>query len=269
MIQELFTEQLIKACCADFYQSDLVRSLMGETLHPGGLELTRHLGEALQLEEWHLVLDVASGLGASAVLLAQTFRCRVVGVDYGEEQVTQARKRAFDEKVFDKVTFRRGDAEALQDADGAYDAVLCECALSTFPNKAAAVGEMHRVLRPGGRAGITDVTLKGPLPPELSGIAASVACIGMALSADGYQELFHQAGFNNIRVTDFSHALQDLIKGLQTKVMMARLAASSGIFQVEGIDLKQAQDLLMTAEKEVKKGTLGYMMLTATAQTDH
>ncbi len=48
MTQETLTDQLIKACCADFYQSDLVRSLLGETLHPGGLELTQKLGETLQ-----------------------------------------------------------------------------------------------------------------------------------------------------------------------------------------------------------------------------
>lgn len=265
MTQETFTDQLIKACCADFYQSDLVRSLLGETLHPGGLELTQKLGDALQLEEWDRVLDVASGLGASAVLLTRTFGCQVVGVDYGEEQVSQARRRAFDNKIFDKVTFRQGDAENLKDYDGTYDAAVCECALSTFPDKAAAVTELHRVLRPGGRIGITDVTLEGALPPELSGIAASVACIGMALSKDGYQELFRQGGFTSIHVTDYSHTVRDMVKQLQTKVMMARLAASSGIFRVESVDLKAAQDLLMAAEKEIKEGRLGYFMLTATA----
>lgn len=265
MTQETLTDQLIKACCADFYQSDLVRSLLGETLHPGGLELTQKLGETLQLEELDRVLDVAAGPGASAILLARTFGCQVVGVDYGDEQVSKARRRAFDNKLFDKVTFRQGDAENLKDYDGTFDAAICECALSTFPNKPAAVAELHRVLRPGGRVGITDVTLDGPLPPELSGVAASVACIGMALSREGYQELFSHAGFTNVQITDYSHAIRDLVKQLQTKVMMARLAASSGIFQVESIDLKATQDLLMAAEKEIKEGHLGYIMLTAAA----
>ena len=265
MTQETLTDQLIKACCADFYQSDLVRSLLGETLHPGGLELTQKLGETLQLEELDRVLDVAAGPGASAIFLARTFGCQVVGIDYGEEQVSKARRRAFDNKLFDKVTFRQGDAENLKDYDGTYDAAICECALSTFPNKPAAVAELHRVLRPGGRVGITDVTLDGPLPPELSGVAASVACIGMALSREGYQELFSHAGFANVQITDYSHAIRDLVKQLQTKVMMARLAGSSGIFQVESIDLKATQDLLMAAEKEIKEGHLGYIMLTAAA----
>ena len=265
MSQETFTDQLVKACCADFYQTDLVMSFLGENLHPGGLDLTRDLGKALELEEWDRVLDIASGLGASAVHLSQTFRCQVVGVDYGQDQIAHARKRAFDNKVFERVTFRQGDAESLKDHDGSYDAVVCECAVSTFPNKEAAATEMHRVLRPGGKLGITDVALNGPLAPELSGVAASAACIGMALSTQGYKDLFENAGFTDLKATDHSHTLHNLVKGLQTKVMMARLASASGLFQVEGIDLKQAQDLLLLAEAEIKEGRLGYVMLTAQA----
>ena len=51
----------IKACCANFYQSDIVRMLLGDSLHPGGPELTHHLGEVLKLGQGDRVLDVACG----------------------------------------------------------------------------------------------------------------------------------------------------------------------------------------------------------------
>jgi len=113
--------------------------------------------------------------------------------------------------------------------------------------------------------GITDVALERELPLELSDVSAAVACIGMALPSEGYRELFGDHGFTDIEVTDHTRTLADLVKEIQTKVMMARLAASSGIFQVDGIDLRRAQDLLFATNQAVKEGDLAYIMLTARA----
>jgi cyclopropane fatty-acyl-phospholipid synthase-like methyltransferase len=59
----------VKACCATVYQSDWARLLLGDSFHPGGLELTDHLGTLLDLGQGRSVLDVASGQGASAIRL--------------------------------------------------------------------------------------------------------------------------------------------------------------------------------------------------------
>src|SRR6516162_5356321 len=83
----------IKSCCATLYQSDLVRFLLGDSFHPGGEALTMRLGELLQLGPEHSVLDVASGQGTSAILLAQRFGCRVQGVDYGRTATALANER--------------------------------------------------------------------------------------------------------------------------------------------------------------------------------
>src|SRR5437764_11686347 len=83
----------IKSCCATLYESDLVLLLLGDSFHPGGQTLTICLGELLQLGPDTLVLDVASGQGTSAILLAQRFGCRVQGIDYGRVAVAQANER--------------------------------------------------------------------------------------------------------------------------------------------------------------------------------
>src|SRR5487761_2401392 len=80
----------VKICCATAYQSDWARLLLGDSFHPGGLDLTERLGVALQLAPGMRVLDVASGKGASAIYLAKRFGCEVVGVDYGSESVREA-----------------------------------------------------------------------------------------------------------------------------------------------------------------------------------
>src|SRR5262249_24512830 len=83
----------IKSCCATLYQSDLVGRLLGDSFHPGGEALTIRLGELLQLGPDSSVLDVASGQGTSAILLARRFGCRVLGIDYGRTATALANER--------------------------------------------------------------------------------------------------------------------------------------------------------------------------------
>lgn len=80
----------VKSCCATLYESDMARMLLGDSFHPGGLALTRRLGELLGLKPGIRVLDVASGKGESALFLAKTFGCEVVGLDFGALNVEQS-----------------------------------------------------------------------------------------------------------------------------------------------------------------------------------
>lgn len=162
----------IKQCCAALYQSDLARLLLGESFHPGGLRLTRRLGELLELGPGRRVLDVASGTGESAVILARQFGCAVTGIDFGAGNVAESTARAEAEGLADQIHFHTGDAEKLATFDASFDAVICECAFCTFPNKRAAAAEFARVLTPGGRVGLSDLTRSGPLSPELDNLLA-------------------------------------------------------------------------------------------------
>src|SRR5258708_8640212 len=71
----------IKQCCAAVYDSDAVKLLLGNSLHPGGTELTERLGRMLNLEPRNRVLDVAPGRGPSALTLATRFGCEGFGLD--------------------------------------------------------------------------------------------------------------------------------------------------------------------------------------------
>jgi cyclopropane fatty-acyl-phospholipid synthase-like methyltransferase len=63
----------LKACCATLYESDWAKLLLGDSFHPGGLQLTERLGTMLQLQPGMVVLDVASWPGSSALFLAERF----------------------------------------------------------------------------------------------------------------------------------------------------------------------------------------------------
>ncbi len=140
------TDHQIKVCCATFYHSDVVRMLLGDVFHPGGLALTRHLAEAIELGPGDYVLDVACGRGASAVHLAEHFGCHVTGLDYGAENVAAAKAHAADSGVAHLTTFRQGDAEGLPFCDDTFNAVASECSFCTFPDKATAAAEMAHCL---------------------------------------------------------------------------------------------------------------------------
>ena len=265
MSQETLAAQLARACCADFYQSEAVRLLVGDSFHPGGESLTRVLAERMRLGPGDRVLDVGCGRGASALLLAREWGCRVVGIDFGEQNLEEASRAAADAGLAERATFRSGEAEALAFADGAFDAVICECVLSTFPDKVTPLQEMRRVLAAKGRLGITDVTLRGDLPEELQGIAGRVACIGGALSQEGYVGLLEALDVGSVVAEEHSWAVADMLKDLQGKLLLARMASTMGALELPEADLATGQRLLGVAEAQVSAGNLGYGLFVAVA----
>jgi ubiquinone/menaquinone biosynthesis C-methylase UbiE len=146
------------ACCASPYDSPALRWLLGDHLHPGGDGLSRRLARLAGLRPGSRVLDVASGRGRTARLLASEFGAEVTGVELSAESVAAAQTEADAAGLGGRVRFVQGDAAALPASSRAFDAVICECALCLFPGKGAAVAEMRRVLRPGGVVAIADVT---------------------------------------------------------------------------------------------------------------
>jgi ubiquinone/menaquinone biosynthesis C-methylase UbiE len=159
------------------YESDLARILLGDSFHPGGTKLTERVRALLGLGAQSCILDIASGTGTGAFFLAGRFGCEVVGLDYGRQNIEQSRAAATASELDKRVSFRTSDAEELPFPDASFDAVICECAFCTFPDKTAAAREFARVLRSGGGIGLSDLTRGPALPEELSGLLAWVACI--------------------------------------------------------------------------------------------
>ena len=115
--------------------------------------LARHIAE--QLPPRSRVLEVAPGPGYFAVELAKLGDYRVTGLDISETFVDIARANALEANV--RVDFRQGNASAMRLPDSRFDFILCRAAFKNFSQPAAALEEMHRVLKPGGRALIIDL----------------------------------------------------------------------------------------------------------------
>jgi len=253
----------VKACCADLYAGDWAQLLLGDSLHPGGVALTERLGDLLRLGPGARVLDVASGRGSSAMHLARHFGCSVLGLDYGAENVTRARDDGVRAGLRGSVSFSAGDAERLPCADAAFDAVVCECAFCTFPDKAAAAAEMGRVLRPGGVAGLADLVRRAPLPPGLEDLLAWIACIADARPAEEYIRHLEVAGLELVTLEDHDEALLEMVRSVRRRLLSAEVVARLKGMQLPGVDFASAREMARTAERAVLDGKLGYALILA------
>ena len=167
--------------CCTIYEQPWVEDLLGESFHPGGMELTQRSIASLRLPPGSRVIDVACGTGISAQALAKA-GFEVLGIDASAKQVEAASKRAGETAG---LAFKVGRADALPVEMAAFDGIFCECALSLVSDKAAVTKNWIQALRPLGRLAISDMVVSGPLPDSLAGEVGNWACLGGALSAAG------------------------------------------------------------------------------------
>ncbi len=225
--------------------------------------LTERLAELILLSPRDRVLDVASGRGESAIHLARTVGCSVTGVDFGAENVALADTTAREAGLDARVHFHQGDAERLQFPDNSFDVVICECAFCTFPDKPTAANEFARVLRPGGRLGLSDLVRTRALPAELLTLHAWVSCIADAQPLEQYVRQLEQAGFAIDRTEDHRAALVAMVRQIRLRLTGGELLTKVHGIGLDRVDLDEASALARVAAQAVDQGILSYVLLTA------
>jgi SAM-dependent methyltransferase len=120
-----------------------------------------------RLEPGERVLDLGSGAGTDSLVAAQMVgpRGRVTGIDMTPEMLARARAAAA-ELGADNVEFVEGEAERLPFADESFDVVISNGVIDLVPDKDAVFAQLYRVLAPGGRIQIADVTIQNPVSEE-------------------------------------------------------------------------------------------------------
>jgi ubiquinone/menaquinone biosynthesis C-methylase UbiE len=126
-----------------------------------------NLWELGRLDPGERVLDLGSGAGTDSLIAAQMVgeRGRVTGIDMTAEMVAKARAAAA-EAGLANVEFVAGEAESLPFADESFDIVISNGVIDLIPDKDAVYTELQRVLVPGGRLQIADVTIQNPVSEE-------------------------------------------------------------------------------------------------------
>ena len=194
----------LKAALAVFGPED--RRLTAEQLatldqfHTRGLAATAELARVAGITADSSVLDAGSGVGGPARFVAATYGCRVAGVDLSEAFVEAARYLTERTGLGDLVSFQTGSALALPFAAGRFDIVLLQHVAMNIADRARLYGEIHRVLRPGGRFATYDVVsndgeVEYPVPwarTSATSFLHTAAATREAIEAAGFRTLVWQ-----------------------------------------------------------------------------
>ena len=177
------------------------------------------------LHEGETVLDLGSGGGIDVLLSARRVgpTGRAYGLDMTEEMLALARANAA-EAGATNVDFLKGQIEAIPLPADTVDVVISNCVVNLSTDKPAVFAETFRVLRPGGRIGISDVVAEDQLTPEdRAERGAWVGCIAGALSKAEYEAGLAAAGFERVSVA-FTHPVGD---GLHSAIIKATKPADA------------------------------------------
>jgi ubiquinone/menaquinone biosynthesis C-methylase UbiE len=163
-----------------------------------------------ELREGEMVLDLGSGGGIDVILSAR--RVGAAGMAYGldmtDEMLELARRNAAEAEV-GNVEFLKGYIEEVPLPEASVDVVISNCVINLSADKPKVFAEMARVLRPGGRLGISDVVAADELTPEQRAERGDFAgCIAGAMSFAEYDAELRRAGFDDIQV-DPTHEVAD------------------------------------------------------------
>ena len=248
--------QSMASCCASLYELPIVEQLLGGSFHPGGVALTRRLASAALISPDSKVLDVACGSGSSARVIAAEFGASVIGCDFSAFSLERAKSTAPAEASSSSPTFVRAAAERLPFESGSFDVAICECSVCLFESRDLVLEQIRRVLRPGGRIGISDFFLSRPAPENLTGLLSRVLCVGGAVSLADYRQSLTEAGFEFLRIREANQALLDMSRRVRHKM---RSLTATGLAELPDA-WGDPMSVLLDLEQFISSGGAGYML---------
>ena len=171
-----------------------------------------------ELREGETVLDLGSGGGIDVILSARRVgpTGRAYGLDMTDEMLSLAQRNAEEAGIHNAV-FLKGVIEEIPLPAASVDVVISNCVINLSVDKVAVATEMARVLRPGGRLGISDVVAEDALSPaDRAERGSYCGCVAGALSKGEYEEGLRAAGFDDASV-EFTHSVADGMHGAIVK----------------------------------------------------
>jgi arsenite methyltransferase len=194
-----------------------------------------------QLHEGERVLDLGSGGGIDVLLSANRVgpAGRAIGLDMTDEMLALAQRNAADAGATN-VEFLKGHIEAIPLPADSVDVVISNCVINLAADKTAVFREIARVLKPGGRLGVSDIVADDSLTADQRGERGSyVGCIAGALSFAEYEAGLRAVGLVDISVMP-THSVGD---GMHSAIIKAAKAADTA----PSVDLSAPAELTMAA----------------------
>ena len=156
------------------------------------------------IREGEVVVDLGSGGGLDVFLAARQVgpSGRSIGIDMTGDMISLARANAR-KGNYNNVSFHLAEIEAMPIPSRSVDCVISNCVLNLCEDKDAALAEVFRILKPGGRLAISDIALRKELPAHVAQeMSAWTGCIGGALTIEDNREKLLRAGFTEVTIQD-------------------------------------------------------------------
>jgi len=155
-----------------------------------------------ELKSGETVLDLGSGGGIDVLLSARRVgpTGKAYGLDMTDEMLALARENQRKAGV-SNVEFLKGEIENIPLPDNSVDVIISNCVINLSADKGRVMSEAFRVLKPGGRFAVSDVVVRGTMPPEVQRrLELWAGCIAGALEDSDYQSKLRAAGFEQIEI---------------------------------------------------------------------
>jgi len=155
-----------------------------------------------KLQPGEVVLDLGSGGGIDVILSAKRVgpTGKAYGLDMTDEMLALARENQKKAEV-ENVEFLKGAIENIPLPENSVDVIISNCVINLSGDKDRVLKEAFRVLKPGGRLAVSDVVVRGAVPPDIrKSMELWVGCIAGALEENEYREKLAGAGFESIEV---------------------------------------------------------------------
>ncbi len=201
------------SCCnsplPEGFDDPVTSSLYGEeekaSLPAAAVAASRGCGNPTALatlREGETVLDLGSGGGIDVLLSARRVgpSGKVYGLDMTDEMLELARENQRKAGI-GNVEFLKGEIEDIPLPDASVDVIISNCVINLSADKDRVLREAFRVLRPGGRLAVSDVVVRGEVPPEIRrSVELWIGCVAGALEENEYRTKLEAAGFADVEI---------------------------------------------------------------------
>jgi arsenite methyltransferase len=154
------------------------------------------------LGDGDVVLDLGSGGGIDVLLSARRVgpTGKAYGLDMTDEMLNLARENQRKAGI-GNAEFLQGDIEAIPLPDASVDVIISNCVVNLAADKRKVITEAFRVLKPGGRFAVSDVVVRGSVPPQVrSSMELWVGCVAGALTEQEFHSHLWETGFEHIEI---------------------------------------------------------------------
>ncbi len=232
----------------NLYESKQLEEATGETLRPGGYDLTEKIIAQCAFKKGHEILDLGCGNGATLHYLQKEHGIEGMGLDPSPLLLQECREKNPGLECLE------GRGEAIPALDNRFDGVLSECSLSLMDPPKKAVTEVYRVLKKGGLWGISDLYAKKPKNLNQLEKKGFNSCIKELHNLEDLIKIIKKAGFKVLFLEDQSHYL---------KKLMVELVFQYGSMQRFWAECSQEEAAFCQLDKHLKACQPGYFALIA------